>query len=276
MNDTRRIDAHMHWWSIERRDYGWLTPDLGLLYRDFGPLDAAPLLAAAGIDGVILVQAAPTEAETHYLLNLARAHEYVWGVVGWVELTDCERLRTLAREAPLVAIRPMLQDLPAVDWILRPELAPALRLLEELDLPFEALVLPQHLPVIGELLARHPRLRVLIDHGAKPPIASRRVQPWRDDLAAVAASPNVVCKLSGLATEAGGTVTCDDIAPYVEIMFDVFGAGRVIWGSDWPVLTQSLDYATWVTWSEALTGSLPEADRAAVFGGNAASFYGLN
>ena len=275
MNGTRRIDAHMHWWSILRNDYGWLTPELGTLYRDFGAVDAQPLLAAAHMDGVILVQAAPTEAETRYLFELAEAHDYVFGVVGWVDLTDPERLRTMAREQPLLAVRPMLQDLAMNDWILRPEVTPALRLLEELNLPFEALILPQHIPIICELAARHPRLRMMLDHGAKPRIAERSMQPWRTDLAALAKSRNIHCKLSGLVTEAEASVAIADLAPYVDTLFDLFGTGRMVWGSDWPVLTQRLDYAAWLRWAEELTRGLSRVARNALFGGNAGEFYGL-
>ena len=268
-----RIDAHVHWWNTRRTDYGWLTPEMGELYRDFGPAQTEPLLSAAGIDGVILVQAAPTEAETHDLFGQAVGRPYVRGVVGWVDLTDPARLEVMARDDRLVAVRPMLQDLPDPAWIMRSEVAPALHLLEDLDLPFEALVLPPQLPYITTLLERHPRLRMMLDHAAKPPIETRQIDAWQRDLARLSASPNVVCKFSGLVTEAETGVAIEALEPYVAAMFDLFGAGRMVWGSDWPVLTLRLDYDVWLSWAETLTACLSATSRAAVFGGNALRFY---
>jgi len=268
-----RIDAHMHWWTIRRDDYGWLTPNLPALYGDFGAAEAEPLLAAGHIDGVILVQAAPTEAETQYLIELAQSRPYVRGVVGWADLYDAARLEVLARDQLLVAVRPMLEDLPAADWILQPELAPAVRLLEDLGLPFEALIKPHHLPVIRELLERYPRLRITIDHAAKPDISVRSMLPWKTDLAAVAKLPTVACKLSGLATEAKYGAALRDFVPYVDAVFALFGPERVIWGSDWPVLIERLDYLTWLEWAEQLCSDLTPDSRASVFGGNAERFY---
>lgn len=263
----------MHWWTLERDDYGWLTPDLTALYRDFGPADAEPLLAAAHIDAVILVQAAPTVEETLYLFGLARSHPYVRGVVGWADLEDARELERLAGNESLLAVRPMLQDLPQDDWILRPALTPALRLLEELDLPLEALIKPVHLPIIRRLLERHPRLRIMVDHAAKPDIGGRSAVSWKSDLAALAASPRVWCKLSGLVTEAPPLAALSEFTPYVDSVFELFGAGRVVWGSDWPVLTLRLDYATWLRWAERLSAALSAEQSAQVFGGNAERFY---
>lgn len=268
-----RIDAHMHWWSIQRQDYGWLTPELTALYRDFGPTQADPLLAAARIDGVILVQAAPTVNETRYLFELARSRAYVRGVVGWADFNDVAQLESLACQPTLLAVRPMLQDLAEDDWILQSALKPALRLLEDLGLPFEALIYPRHLPVLRHLLDRHPRLRVMIDHAAKPDIAARSLEPWNADLAALAAAPQVWCKLSGLMTEARPEDAMAVLAPYVDALFNGFGVERVVWGSDWPVATLRLDYAGWLRGCEALTGALSAAQQAQIFGGNAERFY---
>jgi L-fuconolactonase len=268
-----RIDAHMHWWTTRRSDYGWLTPELPSLYRNFGPAEAEPLLAASQIDGVILVQAAPTVAETHYLLELAKPRKYVLGVVGWVDLHQAHELEMLAPAELLVGVRPMLQDLPDPSWILQAALRPSIHLLEDLDLAFEALITPEHLPFICELVERHPALRVIVDHAAQPNIGMQSMQPWKNDLATLAASPRVICKLSGLVTTTPGS-TRDDIAPYVDAVFEVFGPERVVWGSDWPVLTQRLGYATWLQWAEHLTASLSPNARDRVFGDNARHFYG--
>ena len=271
-----RIDAHMHWWSIARDDYGWLTPDLGVLYRDYGPAEAVPLLKTCGIDGVVLVQAAQAVAETRYLLEMAHAAPCVRGVVGWVDLTAPAQLSALATDKLLVGIRPMLQDLPDDDWILRRDVTPGLRLIEELGLVFDTLVYPRHLASIIELVERHPDLNIIIDHGAKPDIAAGQMQPWKSALAQLAAIPHVHCKLSGLVNEAKEGAGPDDLAPFVDAIFELFGANRVVWGSDWPVVTQRLDYVAWWQWARQLTEALRPREREAVFGGTASRFYRLS
>lgn len=269
-----RIDAHMHWWTTRRSDYGWLTPDLQELYHDFGPAEAGPLMAAASIDGVILVQAAPTLAETHYLLELARPREYVRGVVGWADLADAREVESLLQSDLIVGVRPMLQDIDDTGWILRPDLAEGLQLLAARGVAFEALITPRHLAVMDTLLDRHPALRVMVDHAAKPHITTGVLEPWKSELAVLAAEPRVFCKLSGLATEGPAGMAPYACAPYVDAVFELFGSERVVWGSDWPVLTQRLDYASWVRWAEQLTAHLAPETRAGVFGGNALRFYG--
>ena len=269
-----RIDAHMHWWSTRRSDYGWLTPELPTLYRDFGPAEATPLLEAARIGGVILVQAAPTLAETLYLLDLARSNSYVLGVVGWADLADPAEVDTLAAAELTVGVRPMLEDIADTNWILRPELREGLQRIAAQDLAFEALITPRHLPIIAALVDRHPTLRVIVDHAAKPSITVGRSQPWKSQLAALAAESRIYCKLSGLVTEAPRGAGFEALRPYVEAVFELFGAERVIWGSDWPVLTQRMDYASWVQLAEQLTAHLSPQSRAGVFGGNAQRFYG--
>jgi len=271
---TSRIDAHMHWWTPQRGDYGWLTASLPTLYRDFGPQDAEPLLRSAGIDGVVLVQAAPTLAETRYLLELAETRGYVEGVVGWVDFSRPRDLEELAGEPLLVGLRPMLQDLEPVEWILGVERHSTLKMLSSLDIPFEALVRPAHLPVLCRLLDRHPRLRLMIDHAAKPNVAGP-LADWRRDLALLAQHARVFCKLSGLVTEAPASTPRAALTPIVDTLLETFGPERLIWGSDWPVVTLRMEYTTWHEWSLALLDPLAPADRAAIFGGNARRFYRL-
>jgi L-fuconolactonase len=169
-----RVDSHQHFWKLARGDYGWLTPAFAPLYRDFGPGELAPMLARNGIERTVLVQAAPTLAETNYLLELARQHDFIAAVVGWVDFeapaaADC--IGTLAGETKLAGLRPMVQDLADDSWLLRASLAPALAAMQRHGLVFDALVKPRHLPVLREFLARYPGLSVVIDHGAKPGFA---------------------------------------------------------------------------------------------------------
>ena len=175
-----RIDAHQHFWTVRRDDYGWLTPKLEPLYRDFQPDDLAPLLAEGGIGRTILVQAAPTVAETRYLLQLAAGTESVAGVVGWIDMasdTAAGDLAELAEDPGLVGIRPMIHNIDDPAWIVRPELAAATQAFIDRGLRFDALVRPVHLPYLLEFLRRHPELKTVIDHGAKPDIAEGRWQP---------------------------------------------------------------------------------------------------
>jgi L-fuconolactonase len=271
-----QIDAHQHFWRLARGDYGWLTAALAPIYRDFLPVDLAPLLAATGIGQTILVQAAPTPAETDFLLALAEQTPWVAGVVGWVDMADAraaDRIAVLAENPLLVGLRPMVQDIADDDWLARAELAPAFEALIAHDLVFDALVLPRHLPRLKIVLDRHPRLAVVVDHAAKPDIAHRRYGPWRAELAAVAAHPTTTCKLSGLVTEAGSGWTVAALRPVADQVLECFGPARVLWGSDWPVATLAAGYRSWFDAAVKLTAHLDPAERAAVFGGNARRVY---
>jgi L-fuconolactonase len=272
-----RIDAHQHFWRIDRGDYGWLTPDLALLYRDFMPANLAPLLKRHGIDGTILVQAAPTTAETAFLLDVAEGSASVLGVVGWVDFASPSAPEDIARLAAnpwLVGLRPMIQDIADDNWMLRPDLTPAFQAMIRHDLTFDALVLPRHLPRLRALLARHPDLRTIIDHGAKPEIADKNFEGWAQDMAALARDTTAFCKLSGLVTEAAPNWAPADIAPYAAHLQTTFGADRLIWGSDWPVLTLAASYDRWVDLAAGLFTD-PRQTKA-VFGGNAIRAYHLN
>lgn len=270
------IDAHQHFWSIGRGDYGWLTPDKGPIYRDFGPGDLKPVLDRYGIDRTILVQAAPTVAETRSLLAIAAATPWVAGVVGWVdfEAADApEQIAALANDRLLVGLRPMVQDIADDDWMIKPALVPAFEAMERHGLVFDALVLPRHLPRLLEVVRRHRGLNVVVDHLAKPFVARGVLDPWRADMAAIAAEPNAVCKMSGLITEAAAGWTVADLRPYVAHILTVFGADRVLWGSDWPVAILGGGYERWREATAELLAVVPDAARAAILGGAAERVY---
>jgi L-fuconolactonase len=280
-----RVDAHHHVWRLERGDYGWLTPALSI-YRDYGLQDLRPLLEdpgpAADVPGIaatVLVQAAPTEAETHFLLQVARGSRgLVRGVVGWADLAAVDapaRIASLAADPLLKGLRPMLHDLADETWILRPEVQPALAEIAARDLVFDALIRPQHLPVVLALARRHPALRIVVDHGGKPNIAAGGWQPWAADIARVARETGAACKLSGLVTEAGPDWRVTDLQPYVEHLLHVFGPQRLMWGSDWPVVDLAGGYLCWRDATLHLLRHLPDAARDAVLGGTAASVYRL-
>lgn len=272
MIGTGGIDAHVHLWRVDRGDYGWMRPEWPIC-RDYGLADLAPLI---GDGRAVLVQAAPTEAETLFLLDLCRQSAgKVAGVVGWTDLAAADapaRVADMAGRAGLLGLRPMLQDIEETGWILRDDVAPGLAAMARAGLRFDALVQPRHLGLLPALARRHPDLAVVIDHAAKPELRSGEVGAWWRDIAAVARETGAFCKLSGLVTEAAPGWGVEILRPVVAHLFEIFGAQRLIWGSDWPVLTMNGSYAAW---RAATLELVPEAAREAVLGGNAARFYGL-
>jgi L-fuconolactonase len=270
------IDAHQHFWRIARGDYGWLTPALAPIFRDFGPADLAPILARHGIERTILVQAAPTVAETEFLLAIAHATPFVAGVVGWVDFDARDApdvVASLAADTRLVGVRPMVQDVADDDWLARPSHAPVFEAIAAHGLVFDALVLPRHLPRLVHVLERHPGLTVVVDHGAKPRIREGAIAPWRADMATIATHPRAHCKLSGLVTEAPPNAGLDVLAPYIDTLLDRFGPERLLWGSDWPVVELAGGYDHWREISLAALGGLAATERAAVLGGTAERLY---
>ena len=274
-----RIDAHHHIWTLARGDYGWLTPALAPIYRDFDLFDLAPHLAAAGIEGTVLVQAAPTEAETSFLLDIADQAEAVRGVVGWIDFDSSDalaRIDALSARKLLVGLRPMVQDIADDDWLVRPHLAPLLTAMAAHGLVFDALVLPRHLPRLLHVVSHHPELQFVLDHFGKPQLATGEIANWRDDIAHLAERPNVVCKLSGLATEAAKDWETADLQEAVDHALVCFGPGRLLWGSDWPVVNLAGGYEKWFSAAESLLAERSADEKAAIFGGNAARIYLAN
>ncbi|OLP54795.1 amidohydrolase [Rhizobium rhizosphaerae] len=268
------IDAHQHFWRLAERAGGWPPPEMAAIYRDFAPEDLIPDLKASGVDGTVIVQSLPRAEDTLFMLDLAERHAFILGVVGWVEMKAADapaRIAELARAPKLKGLRPMLQDLPDDDWIDDPALDPAVSAMLEAGLSFDALVLPRQLKALTAFAERHPRLPIVIDHGAKPLIAEGRYSDWRRAMERLAALPEVCCKLSGLLVEAGEQRP-EAIRPYADTLFDLFGPERLIWGSDWPVLRLVTEYGAWLAQCRAI---VPEAAHEQVFGGNARRFYRL-
>jgi L-fuconolactonase len=278
------IDAHFHSWQLSRGDYGWLTPAMGAIYRDVAVADWQKLATPQGITGGILVQAAPTVAETIHLLSLAESNPAVLGglwVVGWVDFTTADavlQIEQLAKYPKLKGLRPMLHDLPDPTWILQPAVQPALAAMEMQGLVFDALIRPAHLPHILQIAKRYPNLSIVIDHCAKPEIAlgvTTAWQPWADGMAALAELRNVCCKLSGLLTEAGKSPDHSISKPWINEILRLFGSERIIWGSDWPVLELASDYQTWFEYCQSITSHLPASQQDNIFHRNAKQIYKL-
>ncbi len=275
-----RIDAHQHYWQPLRGDYDWMPMDNPILARSYFPPDLAPSLAAHGVTHTVLVQAAATVNETEYLLGIADATPSVAGVVGWVDFenyADTAHLARLAGHPKFLGVRPMIQDIPDIDWMLRDDVQWAYRALIDLDLTFDALGFSGHLANFHTILTRYPDLRVVIDHCMKPRV---RDHPddfdfWAEGMARLARDTGACCKLSGLTTEANEGWTIDDLRPYADHLLQVFGPERLMWGSDWPVCRLRASYDEWRATAEALTADLDADGRARVFGGTAAEFYRL-
>ena len=277
------IDAHHHLWKLSRADYGWIgegrNPAVASIEHDYLVDDYQSLAAANGIIGSIAVQAAPTVDETRWLLEQANISDgLIRGVVGWIDMAQTDApamLHDLAQHPLLRGIRPMLQDIADVDWVLQPRLVPVLRAVMELDLSFDLLVRPVHLKSALELLTRHPDLRSVVDHAGKPDIANSMWQPWADDIRRIARETSACCKLSGLATEARAGWKPDDLRRYADHVLECFGAERILWGSDWPVMLLNADYSNWLAAAKRFMESQSAAERSAIFHDNAIRFYRL-
>ena len=276
-----RIDAHQHYWSLQRGDYGWLTAAQGELYRDYTPEELRRQLEDCAVTLTVLVQAAPTEDETRYLFAIARETASVAGVVGWVDFETRDvapRIRALNQDGDgkLKALRPMIQDLTDPSWLARESLDAAFDALIANNLAFDALVLPRHLPLLEQRLVQHPRLRAVLDHAGKPDIAGGAFEPWASELERLARNTSIYCKLSGLLTAADIGAGAAQLDRYVEHLFACFGAQRIMWGSDWPVLTLRASYRQWLQIALELVQRHAPGHEDAVFATNAAHFYGLD
>ena len=273
---TQWIDAHQHFWSLATAGHVWPTATETAIHRDFGPADLLSALDGLPLAGSVLVQSQPTDRDTDWMLALAQDTPLVRVVVGWVDLADPrapDRIATLAREPKLRGLRPMLQSIADTDWLLHDALTPAIEAMLAAGLRLDALAQPRHLPMLARFVDRWPDLPVVIDHAAKPFAAAGTLDPWRDDIAALAAA-GVHCKLSGLRTEQAPGQPAHDLMPYVTHLVQAFGP-RLMWGSDWPVLLLSGD--NWRRWHDDAVrmASAAGADVDLLFSGAATAFYGL-
>lgn len=274
------IDAHQHFWDLSRGDYAWPNADVAAIFRDFGPDELVSDLHNTEIRQTILIQATDTVAETEYMLQLAQDFTAVAAVVGWVDLSAPDAISTIdrLRANPLLkGLRPMLQNIEDTDWILRPEVQPALAHMEKVGLCFDALIQPRHLPTLLQVAKKYENLSIVIDHIAKPRMGSGILPAtaWSSGMQDLAALNNVYCKLSGMMTEIGPLWQQQDLEPFADQVIEAFGADRILWGSDWPVVNLAGDYKSWLESARGLTQQLSEAERDNIFGGSARNFYGI-
>jgi L-fuconolactonase len=281
------IDSHHHFWAYDERDYDWMTDGMDVLRRDHLPHDLAPLLARAGVVGTVAVQARRTEVETAWLLGLADAHPFVRGVVGWIDMAapDVEaRLERFARHPRLVGMREVLHDMPDPDHAASPQHVRAVGAIGRAGLAYDLLLKPPNLDAAIRLVDRFPEGRFVVDHIAKPDMRASRRGPdaeagrraWAEGLRALAARPNVACKLSGLVTECDwATWRAGDVAPFLDVVLDAFGAQRCMIGSDWPVCTLAAPYGAAIGLVADYAAALSPHERAAVLGATATRWYRL-
>jgi L-fuconolactonase len=276
-----RVDSHLHFWRLNRGDYSWLGPESDQLYQDFEPEQIAAELRESGVERVVVVQAAPTEAETRYLFELARRHPLIAGVVGWVDFgaSDVEeRIAGLVRDGggSLKGLRPMVQDISDPQWLAGRQLDRAFESMIEQGLVFDALVTPRHLAVLAERLARHPGLRAVVDHAAKPDAGGTALESWSRDIKRIAQQSSAHCKLSGLLTEGARTPSLQELDRVVGVLVRTFGPQRICWGSDWPVLTLRGQYGEWLRMAQTIVSKHAPGCEEQIFGTNAASLYRLS
>jgi L-fuconolactonase len=273
------IDSHQHFWQVGRFDYPWMSPELGVLYRDYLPETLEPILTERGVAKTILVQASNSLAETDWLLSLAEQYPFIAGVVGWVDLTDpgiARDLEVFKSNSKFKGVRHLVESEPEEDWLAQPEVIRGLQTLEQNDVAFDLLVHTRHLKHVKTVAEACPRLRLVVDHMAKPPIASGELAEWADALRTVAVFPNVSCKLSGLVTEANHTSwRKEDLRPYVEQALEFFGPERMLFGSDWPVCLLAASYAQVLDAFQSLLRDLSDEERAMICSGNTMKFYRL-
>ena len=280
----QRIDAHHHVWDLAVRDQPWMSGDgMGPIRRSYGIDEFVAEAAASGVGASVVVQTVTEITESEELLDLAADTPQIVGVVGWADLAavdvgqQLDRLQSMRSGRWLVGIRSMVQYEPDPAWLQRPAVLAGLREVARRGLVNELLVLPGQLDAVTVAVREVPDGRFVLDHMAKPPIATTQWEPWATDLAEVAKCDNVVVKLSGLVTEAGwSTWTPALIRPYVEQVISVFGAGRILFGSDWPVCTLAASYGQVVALADDLIGGLSATQHEAIFGGNATATYTLD
>jgi L-fuconolactonase len=274
------IDAHQHFWQRNLFAFDWLqAPDLAKINRDYLPADLVPWLARAGVQKTIFVQTQSNTAENDWVLKLAEEHDFIAGVVGWVDLQSeaCEEQVLKYRQHPkFVGVRHVVQDEPDDDFIVSPATLRGLAVLERHGVPFDMLFFVKHLHHAATLAKKFPQLSLVLNHLSKPPIKAQQMEPWRTHFQRAARFPNVSCKLSGMITEADWQHwQPSDLAPFVQEALQAFGPQRLLFGSDWPVCELAGNYEQVYQAARKTLGDLPPTDLAAIFGGNAQRIYGL-
>ena len=278
---ARKIDAHQHFWRFSPAVHDWITSSMVILRDDFGPSDLAPLLATEGIAGSIAVQAAATLEENTFLLGLADEHSQILGVVGWVDLTASptardRHLERFASHPKAVGIRHLVQDEPDDRFLERADFRAGVASLAAHDLVYDLLIHTRHLEVATDFVRAIPDVPMVLDHLAKPPIASGDLAEWKRGIHQIARAENLSAKISGLVTEANWQRWKPaEFRPVLDTALEAFGPTRLMLGSDWPVCLLSAGYTEVFALLESWLAELSVDERTAIEGGTAAWVYGV-
>lgn len=275
-----RIDSHQHFWNYSAEEYPWISDAMSVLRCDHLPVDLRREQEPLGFAGSVAVQARQTIEESRWLLELAAADDVVKGVVGWVDLRSdalSEQLDELAPQAKFVGVRHVVQDEPDDNFQIRPEFMRGIAQLADRGLTYDLLTFPKQLRASIELVKAFPDQPFVMDHISKPFIADGTISPWDADIRELASFENVMCKVSGMVTEAKwDDWTADSFKPYLDIVFDAFGADRIMIGSDWPVCRVAGNYQETMNVVIDYISQASAEEQDAILGGNAIRFYGLS
>src|SRR5437870_3548582 len=273
------VDSHQHFWQVGRFDYPWMSSEIEALFRDYLPPALEGILKRCGIEKTILVQASNSLEETRWLLSLTDQYPFIAGVVGWIDFTAPnmgQQLEEFVTHPKFKGVRHLVESEPADDWLLQPRVLDGLRALAARGVSYDLLVHTRHLKYVSTVAQSCPDLRLVVDHLAKPPVASGEIGEWGREIKALAMHPNISCKLSGLVTEANlNSWRTDDLKPFVETALEFFGPGRLMFGSDWPVCLLAASYERILESFETLLSAMSDDDRSQIFAGNANEFYRL-
>lgn len=273
------IDSHQHFWKYHPVKDAWITDDMKVLQQDFLPEHLLPLLQENGLDGCVAVQADQSEAETHFLLQLADANELIKGVVGWVDLRDAaleERLEYFTQFEKLKGFRHIVQAEPQDDFLLRKDFCSGINLLSKYNFTYDVLIFPKHLLCAFDFLKQHPHQKFVIDHLAKPNFRQSGFAFWERHIRAIASLEHVSCKVSGMVTEADWkNWKQSDFAHCLDVITEAFGPDRLLFGSDWPVCLLAADYQRVFGIVQDYYAAFSETEKQKIYGGNATAFYGL-
>ena len=273
------IDAHHHLWKHNDRDYVWMSDAMTGLRRNFLVPELEHVMRESGVEGTVAVHARQTTEETEWLLDLAARHPFILGVVGWVPLGELDAapiLERFAQHPRLKAVRHVLHDEPDDFYMLRADFNRGVRMLHGYGLAYDILIFERHLPQTIEFVDRHPEQIFVVDHIAKPRIRDGMLSPWQERIRELAKRENVYCKVSGMATEADWkTWTTNLLQPYFEVVLSAFGPKRLMFGSDWPVLTLAGDYKTWMNTFRSFVCELSPDEQESIYRGTASAAYRL-
>jgi len=275
-----KIDSHQHFWKYNEADYGWIDNRMAILKRDFLPEDLEPRLTESGFSGSVAVQARQTAEETRWLLNLAEKNDFIKGIVGWADLRSEDNLRRqldeFCKSPKFAGVRHVVHDEPEDGFMLRDDFLKGISILKDYNLTYDLLLFPKHLPVAQVLASMFPGQKFVVDHISKPLIKDRITDPWKEDIFMLAGEKNVWCKLSGMVTEADWkNNTYKDFQPYLDTVFQAFGPGRLMTGSDWPVCTVSREYNDVINIVRDYISEMQDEVREKILGLNCIDFYGL-